>query len=326
MLELILAGWTSQAITAAADLGLADALGNGPLSIADLSRKVGADAGTLDRLMRALVSRGVFRRRRDGRYELNDLADTLRSDAEVSLAGAARFYGSSWHREHWSMLTSSVRSGTPGVPELRGMDWWEYASSEPEFGNLFNEAMTSLSKLSAPPVAAAYDFSPFPTIVDVGGGHGRLLAEILAVAPSARGILFDLPDVVAAAPPLLAELGVADRVQIVAGSFFDSMPGGDCYVLKHVIHDWDDDDALQILGNLRDAAGAGAVILLAEMVIPRHNRESLGKILDLEMLNAVSARERTEKQYRTLLEGAGLHMTRVVPTAGPYSLVEARTS
>jgi C-methyltransferase len=324
MMEMILAGWMSQAITAAADLGLADALANGPLAIDDLARKVDADAETLARLLRALIAHGVFRQRRDGRYELNPLADTLRSGAPASLAGAARFYGSRLHREHWSMLTSSVRTGQPGVPALRGMDWWAYAAATPEFGDLFNEAMTSITDLAAPPVVASYDFTPFRTIVDVGGGHGRLLAAILAATPTSRGVLFDLPEVVAGAPALLRERGVADRVEVVGGSFFEAVPSGDAYVLKHVIHDWSNDEAVQILRNVRSAAGSSGVVLLVEMVIPRHHREFLGKLLDLEMLNGGPARERTADEYRRLLARAGLRMTRVVPTAGPYSLVEAR--
>lgn len=324
MMEMILAGWMSQAITTAADLGLADALADGPLALDDLARKVDADAETLARLLRALIARGVFRQRRDGRYELNPLANTLRADAPASLAGAARFYGSRLHREHWSMLTSSVRTGQPGVPALRGMDWWAYAAATPEFGDLFNEAMTSFSELAAPPVVAAYDFTPYRTIVDIGGGHGRLLAAILAATPTSRGVLFDLPEVVAGAATLLTERGVADRVEVIAGSFFDGVPSGDAYVLKHIIHDWGDAEAVCILRNLRQAGGSTGVVLLVEMVIPRHHRESLGKLLDLEMLNGGPARERTADEYRRLLARADLRMTRVAPTAGPYSLIEAR--
>lgn len=326
MLEMILAGWTSQALTTAADLGVADALADGPLAIGDLARKVDADPERLARLMRALTSRGVFRQRRDGRYALNALATTLRSDASASLAGAARFYGSRLHREHWSMLTDSVRTGKPGVPTLRGMDWWQFSAANPEFGDLFNGAMTSISELSAPVVAAAYDFSPFPTIVDVGGGHGRLLSAILAATPTARGVLFDLPDVVADAPALLRAHGVADRVDIVGGSFFDAVPDGDAYVLKNVIHDWDDDEALPILGNIRSALSDRGAILLVEMVIPSHHREFLGNMVDLEMLNGGNARERTADEYRSLLARANLRMTRVVATAGPYSVIEARAA
>jgi len=324
--EMIVSGWTAQAITAAADLKVADAMAAGPLSVEALARDVGADPDALDRLMRALVSRVVFAQRRDGRYRLNALAETLRSDTPVSLAGAARFYGSRLHREDLSMLTASVQTGESGFEKLRGMDFWEFLATTPELAELFNQAMTSLSKMSAPVIAAAYDFTPFRTVVDVGGGQGRLLAAILDVAPGARGVLFDLPDVVAEAPALLRQLGVGGRVDIVGGSFFDSAPEGDVYVLKHVIHDWGDDDAVSILRNIRSAAPGDALILLAEIVIPQHHRENLGKLLDLEMLIGGEARERTAEQYRRLLDRAGLRMTRILPTAGPHSLIEARSA
>jgi hypothetical protein len=175
MRDLILGAWVSQAITAAADLGV---------------------------------------------------ADTLRSDVPVSVAGMARFVGSRQHREHWSLLTESVRTGEPMVPKLRGKASFDYMIEEPELGPIFNQAMTSVSELSIAPVIAVYDFGPFATIVDVGGGHGRLLAAILAATPDARGVLFDLPKVVAGAPALLQMHGVYDRVRIEEGSFFESVPAG----------------------------------------------------------------------------------------------------
>ena len=185
--------------------------------------------------------------------------------------------------------------------------------------------MTSFSQLAVAPVVAGYDFSKYHTIVDVGGGHGRLLAAILAATPAAQGVLYDLPQVAAGAPTLLGKHNVADRVRIAEGSFFDSVPsGGDAYVLKNVIHNWPDEQAVQILRNVRAAAGAGAAVLLIETVIPQHNSEFIGKWLDLEMLVGAAARERTTAEYRDLLGQAGLRMTRVVQTASPFSVVEAK--
>jgi hypothetical protein len=324
MLEMILDAWVAQAITAAADLGIADALANGPLSADELAAAVDADADAVGRLLRALISRGVFRQRRDGRYELTPLADTLRSDAEVSVAAMARFVGSPQHREHWSHLTDGIRTGRAVLPVLRGKPAFEYFAEEPEFAEIFNTAMTSSSELAIAAVTAGYDFSRYATIVDVGGGHGRLLAAILQATPQSRGILFDLPPVVAGAPRILAEHQVQDRVDVVEGSFFDAIPeGGDAYVLKSVIHDWPDDDAARILGNVRKAAAPGKHVLLVEFVIPRHNREFVGKWTDLEMLVVAGARERTATEYAQLLSGAGFRMTRVVGTASPFSVVEA---
>jgi len=324
MMELILGAWTAQAITAAAELGVADALAKAPLSIDELAAAVDADPDTLGRLLRALTSREIFRQRRDGRYELTPLAGTLRSDADVSLAAMARWVGSAQRREHWSHLADAVRTGRAVVPELSGKPAFEYLADEPALAEIFDHAMTSVSELSIAPVIAAYDFSPYPTIVDVGGGHGRFLAAMLAATPAARGVLFDQPQVVAGAPPVLREHHVDDRVRVVEGSFFERVPdGGDAYVLKHIIHDWPDDDAVHILRNVRTAADAGKRVLLVELVIPNHDREFPGKWTDLEMLIWAAARERTAGEYGQLLNRAGFQMTRVVETASPFSIVEA---
>lgn len=325
MMEMIFNAWVAQGIAAAAQLGVADALAGGPLRAEELARRANADADAVNRLMRALVSEGVFRRTRDGRYALNALGDALRTDAAVSVAGMARFVGSPQHREHWSHLSDAVRSGEAVIPKLRGLGAFEYVASDPELGEIFNNAMTSVSEWAIAPVVAAYDFTPFTTVADIGGGHGRLLSAVLAAAPSARGVLYDLPQVVDAAPELLGKYGTADRVEVVAGSFFDSVPeGADAYLMKHIIHDWPDEPALAILRRVRTAAAPGATVLLVEHVIPDHDREFLGKWTDLEMLVSVAARERTEAEYRRLYEQAGFRLTRVVPTASPFSLVEGR--
>jgi DNA-binding Lrp family transcriptional regulator len=326
MMEMITATWTSQAITVAAQLGIADALASGPLSIEDLADRVGADADALRRLLRALIGRGVFRRR-DGRYELNSLAATLCSDAPVSTTAAARFYGSREQRDRWTLLVDSVRTGLSVVPALHGKESFDYFADEPELAELFNQTMTNISELTTASVVAGYDFSAYPTIVDVGGGHGPLLAAILAAAPASRGVLYDLPSVVASARPLLEKRRVADRVRIAEGSFFDTVPdGGDAYILKNIIHDWRDETALRILRNVRAAAGPQARVLLVEMVIPEHHRDFPGNWVDLEMLLNLGARERTAAEYRYLLREAGFEMTRMVQTASPLSVVEARVA
>jgi hypothetical protein len=325
MMEMIIATWTSQAITVAAELGVADALADGPLTIDELSARVGADADALRRLLRALIGRGVFRSRHDGRYELNSLASTLRSDAPASMVWAARFYGSPEQRERWTLLVDSIRTGRSVVPALHGKESFDYFAEYPQHAELFNRTMTSISELTDTSVVAGYDFAAYPTIVDVGGGHGPLLATILTAAPASQGVLYDMPGVVSAAPKLLCKHDVADRVRIEAGSFFDSVPGGgDVYVLKNIIHDWPDERAVQILRNVRTAAGPRATVLLVELVIPDHDRDFPGKWADLEMLLNLAARERTAAEYRNLLSQAGFRMTRVVQTASPLSLVEAR--
>ncbi|MBB2769681.1 MULTISPECIES: methyltransferase [Mycolicibacterium] len=325
MLEKILGAWISQGITVAADLRVADALADGPLPIGELARRVGANPDALARLMRALIGEGVFTQRRDGRYALNALGRTLCTDATMSVAGMARMIGHPAHREHWSQLLDAIRTGEATVPKLRGMPGFEYLSENRELGEIFNDAMTNLSETAVAPLTAAYDFRGFGTIVDVGGGHGRFLSAILAATPSARGVLYDLPQVVEGATELLGSHGVADRVEIVGGSFFDSIPAGaDAYVAKNVIHDWPDADALTILRNIRSAAGTGATLLLAEFVIPDHHRAFIGNWTDMEMLMATAARERTEAEYRKLYQQAGFRLTRVVPTVAPISLIEGK--
>ncbi|WAC92733.1 methyltransferase [Mycobacterium sp. Aquia_213] len=324
MMEMVTNAWAAQAITAAADLGIADALASGPLSAKELAIAVDADADTVSRLLRALIGRGVFRQQRDGRYALNTLADTLRSDTDVSMRGMARYAGAPQHREHWSNLTTAIRTRRSVVPEMRGKPIFEYLSGEKELDENFNEAMTNISELAIPSVIASYDFSRYGTIVDVAGGRGRLLAAILNATPKARGILFDQPHVVADAPPLLKQYRVVERVQLAEGSFFDAITeGGDAYVLKHIIHDWPDDEAVQILRNIRKAAGVGKHVLLVEMVLPGHDRDFVGNWLDLEILVEFDARERTAAEYGRLLSSAGFRLTRVVETASPYSIVEA---
>jgi C-methyltransferase len=327
MMEMIIATWTSQAIAVAAELGVADALADGPLAIDELAARVDADADALRRLLRALIGRGIFHRRHDYRYELNSLARTLCSNAPSSMVWAARFYGSREQRERWTLLVDSIRSGRSVVPALHGKESFDYFAEYPQHAELFNRTMTSISELTDASVVAGYDFSVYPTIVDVGGGHGPLLATILAAAPASQGVLYDLPAVVSDAPKLLCEHDVADRVRIEAGSFVDRVPGGgDAYVLKNIIHDWPDEKAVQILRNVRTAIGPQATVLLVELVIPDHDRDFPGKWADLEMLLNLAARERTAAEYRNLLSQAGFRMTRVVQTASPLSLVEARVA
>ncbi len=325
MMEMLIAAWTSQAITVAAQLGVADALADGPLTIGELAGRVNADADALRRLLRALISRGIFRSR-GGRYELNSLADTLRSDAPVSMASAARFYGSREQRDRWTLLIDAVRTGESVVPALHGKGSFDYFADTPEQAALFDETMTSISQLTTAAVIAGYDFSEYSTIVDVGGGQGRFLAAILAAAPASRGVLYDLPRVLDSAADRTDDCSVADRIAVVRGSFFDGVPaGGDAYILKNIVHDWPDDKAVQILRNVREAGGPEAMVLLVELVIPEHDRDFPGKWADLEMLLNLAARERTAAEYRELLRRAGFQMTGVAATASPLSVIEARS-
>lgn len=325
ILEKILGAWTAQGIAVAAELKVADALADGPLPIAELARRVDADPDALARLLRALIGEGIFVQRRDGRYALNAQASALRSDAPVSVAGMARWVGLPEHREHWSHLVDAIRTGQAVIPRLRGTSAFEYLAEHPEIAAIFNDAMTSISESAVGPVVAAYDFTSHATVVDIGGGHGRLLSAILGSSPSSRGVLYDLPEVVEGAPELLRKYGVAERVDIIAGSFFEAVPsGGDVYISKNVIHDWPDAESITILSNIRKAAAPGSTLLLAELVLPDHDRGFIGNWIDMEMLIAQAARERTATQYAELLHKSGFRFSGVIPTAGPLSLVEAK--
>jgi C-methyltransferase len=327
MAEFITAAWMAQSITAAADLRIADALADKPLGLDELATRVECDPDALGRLLRALIGRGIFKQLRDARYDLTPLAQTLRWDAPDSMAALACFIGSPLDREHWSHCVDAIRTGQSVIPKLRGIEGFEWFASQSEVFDVFNQAMTNFSEFAVDPVTAAYDFSGYGTIVDVAGGHGRLLAGILAAAPTAKGVLFDLPHVVAGAGPLLQKHNVIDRVRVAEGSFFDSVPdGGDLYVMKNIIHDWPDDRARQILKTVRAATRDGATLLLVECVIPPHDRDFVAKWLDLGMLVENTGRERTAEEYQNLLQQSGFHMIRIAPTASPFSIVEAKTA
>ena len=223
----------------------------------------------------------------------------------------------------WAELPYSIQSGKPAAPHKLGMPWFDWLAQHPAKGKEFHDAMTSLSAGAVAAVVSAYDFSGIKKLVDVGGGHGLLLASVLSKYPDMEGVLYDAPAVVEGAAEVLAAHGVADRCEIVGGDFFRSAPaGGDAYILKHIIHDWSDEECLMILGHCHAGMAAGGKVLIVEMVIPEPNVPAISKFLDLEMLLFLTGRERTEAEYRELLGRVGFKLTRVVPTPSPYSVVE----
>jgi len=324
MLELALGSWFTAALYATVRLGIADELADGPRSADDIAARVGTDPAATFRLLRALASRSVLTMGRDRRFALTRLGATLRRDRPESMAPMLAFVGSRQHWEHWGNLLHSVRTGDTAVQKLRGTDVFSYLDSDPEFAALFNQAMTGGSRAVNENAVPAYDFTDRKLIVDIGGGHGSLLAAILAAAPRAHGVLFDRPSVVAEAHVVLDPAGVTPRCRVEGGSFFDAVPaGGDTYVLKAIIHDWDDDDAVAILRNVRTAIAERGTVLLFEMVLPEGTPPHLGFLVDLEMLVSAGGRERTAGQYSELLARAGFELVRVIPTASPLSIVEA---
>ncbi|WP_051165394.1 methyltransferase [Nocardia testacea] len=321
LLEMVAAGWLSQAIHAAAALDIAGALAGGPREGGDLARAVGADPDALRRLLRLLTAHGIFARRRDGRYALTPMAQALRIDAPVPLRDAVLFYGGRAHRDHWTRLADVVRTGRPA---LSARAFFDLVREDREFGDMFDRAMSDIDGIGQSAVLAAHDFTRYRTVVDIGGGRGALLAEILRRVPDCTGVLFDLPEVVAdaAKPPALA--GAAGRCTAVGGSFFDAVPeGGDVYVLKHILHDWPAEQAGQILRTVRAAMAPTARLLVIELLLPRRNRPHPGNYIDLEMLVHTGGRERTESEYRALLAGAGFALVSCTPTLSPENVLEA---
>ena len=327
LLHLMTGYRAMQAICVAARLGLADLLRDGARGSEELARATGADARALHRLLRALASLGVFGEDADGRFTPSELGALLRSDVPGSLRAAAIFFGDerNWHA--WGKLERSVMSGEP-VRGPRGTQvFLEESARDPEGAALFNAAMTSLTSAFDAAVTAAYDFSRLGTLVDVGGGQGALISSILAANPALRGILFDIPPVIESARGRIGEAGLAGRCELVAGDFFASVPaGGDAYVLKWVIHDWDDEHSVAILGSCRRAMARDGRLLLVERVVPERvdqSADTQGIVLgDLNMLLWTGGRERTAAEYRALLASGGFTLARIVPTATQLSIIE----
>jgi hypothetical protein len=276
----------TQAIHIAAKLGIANLLADGPRTSADLAGAMETDPNALYRLLRALASVGIVREEVERRFALTDLGAGLRSDAPDSLAGWATFVGEPYHWRAWGALEYSVRTGENAFRHAHGTDPWTYRTHHPELSVGFDRAMTDLARQVGAAVLAVYDLGRFETVVDVGGGNGTLLAAILARYPAMRGILFDQPHVVAGAPPILAA-GVADRCAVVGGSFYETVPtGGDAYVLKSILHDWDDADCVRILERCRRAMTDGVALLVIERALGLPNMHPDGKFSDLNMLVA----------------------------------------
>lgn len=323
-------GYTSaQVVHVAAQLGLADLLADGPRSIEDLAGATDAHAPSLARLVRALAVLGVVSEGDGGRIELTPLGTTLRSDVPGSVRDAVLFLVGEWSWRAWGGLLHSVRTGEPAFDRIFGMSNFEYWEHDAEAGAIHDAYFRAMARTTSAPLVAGYDFSRFGTVVDVGGSNGSLLAAILRAHPGVRGILFDLPHVVAGAAPVLAEAGVADRCAVVGGTFFESVPpGANAYLLKYIIHDWDDARAGAILRRCREAAAPGAVLLLIEQVLPERLEAGTAAQrvtrLDLQMLVLTpGGRERTEGEFRALLGAAGFALRAVLPTASPFHILEA---
>jgi hypothetical protein len=323
---IVSGSWMSQVTFVAVELGLPDLLVDGPRRSDELAAASGAHAPSLHRLMRALTTIDICRECDDGRFELTEMGTLLRPDVEGSVRAWTRYWGAelvpAWGRLLDTVKTGDGHGGEPGETHF------ERIQRHPEVAELFNQAMSELTWLMARRIIECYDFSGKARIVDVGGGCGELLAAILTAHPHARGVLFDLPHAIAAAPGHLARTGVSERCELVAGSFFESVPGGgDLYVVKNVIHDWDDARARRLLESCRRAMGEGARLLVIDQLLPTRLDSSMEHQalvqLDLLMLLNLAARVRTEAELRALLESAGLRVTRAIPAGLGCTILEA---
>src|SRR3954471_6727171 len=322
MMGLITGYWVSQAVGVVALLAVADQLSDGPRQSDELARAVGADPQALYRVLRLLASIGVFSEDSPRSFGLTPLGETLRSDVPGSVRNFAITETAPGHWLPWGRLPESVRTGQPMAREALGMELFDWYAQSPEEAGFFNAAMGNLSALAASELVRVYDVSTVRTVADIGGAHGVLLAAILRANPSARGILFDLPHVIATAEEAIAAEGLAERCELVSGDFFAAVPeGADLHLLKQIVHDWDDERATQLLRTCHRALAPGGKLLLVEMVIPSDNRPSPAQAMDLNMMVVLGGRERTEEEYQHLLRTAGFRLERVIPTHSPFSVI-----
>jgi len=312
-----------QAVMVAAELGIADHLAAGSVPVAALAPAVGADPDALYRLLRALAGEGVFTEAAPRAFALTPLAEPLRTDHPRSVRARARLFRQEWVWRPWGHLLEAVREGGVAFERVYGVPFFAYLGAHPDAAAVFDAAMTGGTGSRAG-LAAAYDFAPLGTVVDVGGGQGGLLAAVLRAHPHLRGVLFDQPQVVAGAAPVLRAAGVADRCEVVGGDFFAAVPaGGDAYLLSQILHDWDDARATALLRVLHQAARPGARVVAVERVLPPGDAPHPAKLGDLNMLVLAGGRERTEAEFGALFAGASFELTRIVPLPeGAWSAVE----
>ena len=323
LMRLVNGYQVTQAIHVAAVLGVPDLLAHGPRESDELAEECDADPGSLYRLLRALASVGVLEEQEDRRFTLTPVGERLRSDVSGSLDGWARFVGrpSIWNA--WAALEHSIRTGENAFAHVHGTDVWSWRAARPDESEIFDGAMQARTGATNRALLEAYDFSRFGVVVDVGGGNGTLLAAVLAEHPGLRGILFDQSHVTALAPTVLEDAGVADRCEVRSGDFFAAVPeGGDAYVLKSIIHDWEDKEALAILRNVRVATPGGGRLLLLERELGAPNADPATKFTDLLMLVGPGGRERSRDEYERLLANAGFRLVEVTPTSAELIVFE----
>ena len=326
MFRMITGYWVSQIIGVAAKLGIAEHLHGGAKSADELARLTNSDPSALFRVLRAAASVGVFDLGADGRFSLTPLGETLVSHAAGSMREMAIMQTSNGHWLPWGRLEDAVRTGTPQAVTALGCELFEHYAKSPEEAAAFTGAMGNFSALVASEVAAHVDTSGMTRAVDIGGAEGTLIAALLGRNPSLTGIVFDLPHVTAIATAKLDAQGLLRRCEVVAGNFFKSVPSADLYVLKQILHDWNDEQAATILRNCAQSMTPRGRMAIVEMVIPDDGSPTLAQLMDVNMLAILPGRERTQAEYTALLNVAGLRFERLVPTHSPFQILEAARS
>lgn len=324
MLDLLMQSFAIKATFATARIGVPDQLRSGPVSIEALSNATGTHAPSLYRVLRALASVGIYRELADGRFALTRASQALRSDHPTSIRDLCVMAAEPWHEQMWIEMVHALKTGRSAFVQAHGEPVFEYLQRNPEAGAVFDRAMTAQSRAHSAAIAAAYPTDKVSTLADIGGGRGQLLSALLVRNPELRGTLFDQPSAVQEAQTTLADAGVQTRCELISGSFFDSVPAGaDVYMLKHIIHDWNDDAALAILRNCYRAMKPTSKLVLIEAIVPPGNQPSFSKLTDLEMLVLTDGgRERTKTEFVSLLSRAGFSLHRVLPTGSTLSLLE----
>ena len=324
LMQMLFGAQMQRSVCLAARLGIPDLLAERAQTAEELADKTSMHAPSLYRLLRTLASIGVFSETADRKFELTPISALLRGNAPNSVRDFAVMMGEDWIWQAWGELPYSVKTGDVAHEKVQGMGSFDFFQKNEEAGKVFNAAMTNFTQAIIPAVTEAYDFSGVSKLVDLAGGHGLLLAGILKVNPHLQGVLFDLPFVIEGAGELLKKEDVSDRVELASGNFFESVPqGADAYMMKHIIHDWDDESSIKILQNIRTAMNENGKVLIIEMVIPEGNEPHPSKALDILMLVMEGGKERTRNEYRKLLDASGFRLARIIPTKSPYSVIEA---
>ena len=325
MLRIISSFWISRVVFVVAKLGIPDHLKTGPKTAEELASATDTHAPSLFRLLRALVSVGILAGDTENRFALTPLSETLVTDAPGSLRWFAISELGQEHYPAWGNLLHSVRTGEIAFDDHYKKDIWAYFKDNPEDAAVFNNSMSGVTAAVNESLRSVYDFSKFKTVVDVGGGHGGLITEILKSNPNSKGILFDAPEVVSGAKERMATAGISDRCETIGGDFFKAVPaGGDVYIMKWIIHDWDDERATRILKNCRAQMEPDSRLILVDCVVPETTEPDFSKFIDLNMLVMTGGKERTEKEFRQLFEASGFRLLQVIPTNQPPSIIEGQ--